>query len=151
MAAEYRVDMYTPDGKLLKKMTSDPMAVHFPDTIVWSPDSGALAFVAMIRAGQDETGANPIAPPVLQTNPAANSNPPDSDVPTPPPAPTPAAPTGILTFHTEQIYICSPEGAGIKPVTNNETLIYFYYVWSPDSTMLAALATTAREWKYLDV
>src|SRR5205085_11551401 len=38
-----------------------------------------------------------------------------------------------------------------KALTENEGLIYFYYAWSPDSSMLAALATTAREWKYLDV
>jgi hypothetical protein len=27
--------------------------------------------------------------------------------------------------------------------------MYFYYVWSPDSSMLAALAATGREWQYL--
>lgn len=70
---------------------------------------------------------------------------------TPTPAPTPAAPTGILTFRTEQIYTCGSDGGGVKPITENEGLIYFYYAWSPDSTMLAALATTSREWKYMDI
>jgi hypothetical protein len=29
-------------------------------------------------------------------------------------------------------------------------LIYFYYVWAPDSTALAALAAKSIEWKYLE-
>src|SRR5688572_19001783 len=49
MQNEFRLDMYTADGRLLKKVTSDAMAVHFPDTIRWSPDSSTVAFVAMIR------------------------------------------------------------------------------------------------------
>ena len=159
LGAEYRLDMYTPDGKLLKKLTSDAMAVHFPDTIVWSPDSGTLAFVAMIRAGQvDISGTSLAAPtPVANTQGSAplNSNSTGDDTsgatPTPALAPTPLAPTGILTFRTEQIYICGADGSGVKPVTANEGLIYFYYTWSPDSTMLAALSTTAREWKYMDI
>ena len=159
LGAEYRLDMYTPDGKLLKKLTSDAMAVHFPDTIVWSPDSGTLAFVAMIRAGQvDISGTSLAAPtPVANTQGSAplNSNSTGDDAsgatPTPALAPTPLAPTGILTFRTEQIYICGADGSGVKPITANEGLIYFYYTWSPDSTMLAALSTTAREWKYMDI
>ena len=157
--AEFRLDMYTSDGKLLKKLTSDAMAVHFPDTIVWSPDSGTLAFVAMIRAGG---GLSLVTPPTVanpasntQTTAAGNSNSAveDSNIesPTPAPLPTPPAPTGILTFRTEQIYICGADGGGVKPVTENEGLIYFYYTWSSDSTMLAALATTAREWKFMDI
>jgi hypothetical protein len=35
--------MYSPDGKLIRKITYDGMAVHFADTIVWSPDSSAVA------------------------------------------------------------------------------------------------------------
>lgn len=159
LAAEYRLDMYTPDGKLLKKLTSDMMAVHFPDTIVWSPDSSTLAFVAMIRAGQvDVSGtslANPTPAANTQSSVAGNANSAgdaaDIATPTPALAPTPHAPTGILTFRTEQIYICGADGSGVKPVTENEGLIYFYYTWSPDSTMLAALATTSREWKYMDI
>lgn len=157
--AEYRLDMYSSDGKLLKKLTSDAMAVHFPDTIVWSPDSGTLAFVAMIRAGGGLMPLTPTATGVpaanTQTAPAGNSNTAaeaaNIETPTPAPAPTPPAPTGILTFRTEQIYICGADGSGVKPITENEGLIYFYYTWSPDGTMLAALATTSREWKYMDI
>lgn len=157
--AEYRLDMYSPDGKLQKKLTSDTMAVHFPDTIVWSPDSTSLAFVAMTRALRiDNSGV--IAPSPVSTGslPVANGNSntldetePETNKSATPSAPTPAAPTGILTFRTEQIYICGADGSGLKPVTENEGLIYFYYAWSPDSSMLAALATTAREWKYAEI
>jgi hypothetical protein len=162
--SEFRLDMYSPDGKLLRKLTSDAMAAHFPETIVWSPDSATLAFVAMIRAGQLDSvsgatppGLNPAAN--AQAAPPANANsnkailppPAEEESPTPAPLPTSAAPTGILTFRTEQIYTCGSEGVGVKPLTENEGLIYFYYAWSPDSSMLVALATTAREWKYLDV
>ena len=37
----------------------------------------------------------------------------------------------------------------MKPLTQNEGLIYFYYVWSPDSSSLAALAARFNEWRYL--
>lgn len=173
--SEFRLDMYAPDGKLLRKITPDTMAVHFPDTILWSPDSMNVAFVAMLRAGSN--GATPTASPnanansnanTANTNSAnvntnansatansdANANTETANVETnantaTPTAPTPSAPTGVLTFRTEQIYICNSEGDGIKPVTQNEGLIYFYYVWSPDSSMLASLAATIREWQYL--
>lgn len=166
--AEFRLDMYTADGKFLRKITPDAMAVHFPDTIVWSPDSTTLAFVAMTRAGEQGNGLPPAPPPNQantntatnspansQTNSATNANienaniDADANNAATPTAPTPAAPTGILTFRTEQIYICNSDGDGIKPVTQNEGLIYFYYVWSPDSTMLASLAATYREWQFL--
>jgi hypothetical protein len=172
--AEFRLDMYTTDGRFLRKITSDAMAVHFPDTIVWSPDSTTLAFVAMTRAGEQGNGLQPLNPNqnsntnsnsansnsatnvnTSASNTEANSNsgtgaPADIEANTGvPAAPTPAAPTGILTFRTEQIYICNSDGDGVKPVTQNEGLIYFYYVWSPDSTMLASLAATYREWQFL--
>jgi hypothetical protein len=157
--AEFRLDMYTPDGKLLHKITPDTMAVHFPDTIVWAPDSSAVAFVAMVRAAGGDAETAPTNPAVATPSPLANANAAveanTQDVPAEeanaatPAAPTPASPTGVLTFRTEQIYICDAQGEGTKPVTQNEGLIYFYYVWSPDSSMLAALAATAREWQYL--
>jgi len=155
--AEYRLDLYSADGKPERKLTSDAMAVHFPDTIVWSPDSGSLAFVAMIRALQ-APGASPTPTPSTPLPPAPIPTPdatPDeagpADSPTPVPGPTLAAPTGILTFRTEQIYIANADGTSVKPVTENEGIIYFYYAWSPDSTMLVALASTAREWRYYEV
>lgn len=168
--AEFRLDMYAADGKFLRRITPDTMAVHFPDTIVWSPDSTTLAFVAMTRAGGQQSSAAPPNQPDAdvaigtQTNTPTNSltnsavnadtNIANTDAnadtaPVAPTSPTPAAPTGILTFRTEQIYTCGSDGDGIKPVTQNEGLIYFYYVWSPDSSMLASLAATYREWQFL--
>ena len=168
LPSEFRLDMYSSDGTLLNRVTADVMAVHFPDTIRWSPDSSSAAFVAMVRSAPPEIpadgsiqapGANTAA-----TNSAANANgaaPADVNTDTlepsanvdanaAPAAPTPTAPTGILAFRTEQIYLCDSNGTGVKPVTQNEGLIYFYYVWSPDSSMLAALAATAREWAVLN-
>ncbi|MFN2501156.1 MAG: hypothetical protein ABR530_04000 [Pyrinomonadaceae bacterium] len=155
--SEYRLDMYSPEGKLIRRLTSEAMAVHFPDTIVWSPDSTLVAFVAMIRATPASTGSTAPAPgnPVVSSTITPTENTGTAGEPSPSPvttqAPAIGAPTGILTFRTEQIYICSADGTSVKPITENEGLIYFYYAWSPDSTMLAALAATAREWKYLEI
>lgn len=159
-SSEYRLDMYAADGKLIRKMTSDAMAVHFPDTIVWSPDSSSIAFVAMLRVVAPDLGLGTATPPAnansnTAVDPAAAQPEPTVEQTPDPAAPaaaqTPAAPTGILTFRSEQIYVGDSEGAGVKPITTNEGLIYFYYVWSPDSTMLLAMAATAREWKYLEI
>lgn len=142
--SEFRIDMYEAGGQLIRKVTPDSMAVHFPDTILWSPDSSALAFVAMIRVQQGETVTAPTPPDV--PNPLANStvNPAEeTPAATPTPAPTAAS---VLMFRTEQIYLCDADGAGLKPITQSEGRIYFYYVWSPDSTMLAALVATSPEW-----
>ena len=162
--AQFRLDMYSAEGQLLKKVTPDAMAVHFPDTIVWSPDSSTVAFVAMTRgmttALATPTPDNTVPAPTPVDLSDENSNTSTGDAPDPeananadlPAAPpTPAPPANVLTFRTEQIYTCSADGDAIKPLTQNEGLIYFYYVWSPDSTMLAALAATGREWQYLEL
>jgi hypothetical protein len=169
--AEFRLDMYAADGRFLRRVTPETMAVHFPDTIVWSPDSTTVAFVAMTRAGAPGSAAPPVQPDAntntqansstnssadtaANANSSANAETADANVnAAPPPAttPTPVEPTGVLTFRTEQIYTCGSDGDGIKPVTQNEGLIYFYYVWSPDSSMLASLAATYREWQFLQL
>jgi hypothetical protein len=101
----------------------------------------------MVRAA-GSAEPTPTPPPVLTD---VNTAPQDPNANTAAaPVSRPTAPVGILTFRTEQLYITNAAGDGTKPVTQNEGLIYFYYVWSPDSTMLAALATTAREWQFLD-
>ncbi len=169
LPAEFRLDMYTADGKLLQKVTPDTMAVHFADTIVWSPDSSAVAFVAMIRTGQtnaaplntNQTSGNANASPNFeantgsdtsannQTGESADANIQDTNI-SPAQTNTPAEPPKtVLTFRSEQIYVCDSEGGDVKPITQNEGLIYFYFVWSPDSTALAALAATFQEWNYL--
>ncbi len=167
LPSEFRLDMYTPDGNLLQKVTPDTMAVHFADTIVWAPDSSAVAFVAMFRTGQ--TSAEPASPNQTSsdanasTNSDSNSDPNANNQTTDSidansqnanaaPAQTstpPESPKTVLTFRSEQIYVCDSEGGNIKPITQNEGLIYFYFVWSPDSTALAALAATFQEWNYL--
>ena len=166
LPSEFRLDMYTPDGKLLQKITPDTMAVHFAETIVWSPDSSAVAFVAMFRTAQ--TGAAPTnsnqtpSDANASTNPEANTDTDsnnqsgesaDANSQTanvnPLQTPAPVEPKPVLTFRSEQIYVCDSEGGDIKPITQNEGLIYFYFVWSPDSTALAALAATFQEWNYL--
>ncbi|MFN6964640.1 MAG: hypothetical protein ACK4S4_12865 [Pyrinomonadaceae bacterium] len=156
LPAEFRLDMYSADGKLLRKLTPDTMAVHFPDTIRWSPDSSAVAFVAMIRAGQadggDSTGVTPGIAPAAGAEDAnaaiegeANAN--ANGATAPPASPTPGPPVGILTFRTEQIYLANADGDQVKPLTQNEGKIYFYFEWSPDSRMLAAMAATQPEWR----
>lgn len=167
LPAEFRLDMYGSDGRMIQKITADTMAVHFPDTIVWSPDSTHLAFVAMIRGAQGENpdgtlDTEPTPTPGAEVPADANANTdanladPEANAmaipaePDPLAEPTPTAPLGVLTFRTEQIYLCNADGGALRPLTQNEGLIYFYYAWSPDSTMLAALAATAREWQYLE-
>lgn len=151
-ALEYRLDMYSSEGLLLNKMTADAMAVHFPETIQWSPDSRAIAFVAMLRSESPQgTVEPPPSGPPSSADEAAAENQADAEIsPSPTIMPTPEAPTGVLTFRTEQIYICDSDGAGLKPITQNEGLIYFYYAWSPDGAMLVALAATVREWEFLN-
>lgn len=167
---EFRLDMYSADGKLLRKITYDGMAVHFAETIIWSPDSTAVAFVAAIRASQTPgASATPPAAPEINTNAnanietnaatnadaanAENANAANIDAGNANAAPVNAPPVEaakpVLTFRTEQLYIVNRDGADIKPLTQNEGVIYFYFVWSPDSTALAALAATYQEWNYL--
>ncbi len=170
LPSEFRLDMYTADGNVLRKVTSDLMAVHFPDTIRWSPDSTSLAFLAMLRGASADPvsddpnkielvpAATPASTPVANTNissdantgPTENANVNIDSNAAVPAAPTPEAPTGIMTFRTEQIYICDADGGATKPVTQNEGFIYFFYVWAPDSSALAALAAHAREWRELE-
>jgi hypothetical protein len=169
LPSEFRLDIYTGDGKLLQKVTPDTMAVHFADTIVWAPDSSAVAFVAMIRTGQssaaplnpNQTSGDATISPNSEANTgsdpnANNQNTESGDVNSqntninPVQTSTPVEPPKtVLTFRSEQIYVCDSEGGDVKPITQNEGLIYFYFGWSPDSTALAALAATYQEWNYL--
>lgn len=146
---DYRLDMYSPDGKLLRKLNSDAMAVRFPETLRWSPDSSSLAFLAAFR--RPSLTAEPTPTPVATPDPLDDSNSVTegntaTNEQTPVAAPTPPPPTGILTFRTEQIYIAAGDGSPIRPVTQTEGLKYYYFAWSPDNTMLAAMATTEYEW-----
>lgn len=174
LPSEFRLDMYRADGQLLRKITYDGMAAHFADTIVWSPDSSAIAFVAMIRANQSaaapapspnsnqtntnsateiktETNANAANVESANVNINANSDA-NGDVNAnvaAAPTPTVDAPKPVLTFRTEQLYLVNSEGADLKPITQNEGLIYFYFNWSPDGSALVALAAAYQEWNFL--
>ncbi|MDQ3320839.1 MAG: DPP IV N-terminal domain-containing protein [Acidobacteriota bacterium] len=160
--AEFRLDMYTPDGKLLQKITHDGMAVHFAETIIWSPASTDVAFVAMARVEQsnvaepsatpadDAANASPDSEADTEANAnAANADAANADANISQPTSVNEAPKNVFTFRTEQLYVCNADGGDLKPLTQNEGLIYFYFVWSPDSAMLAALAGTYQEWNYL--
>lgn len=160
LPSEFRLDMYAADGRLLRKITYDGMAVHFAETIVWSPDSKTVAFVAMVRynraANTAPTETNTNANANMATNQSGDANAnlenanienANANIAVAPVNPANAPP--VLTLQTEQIYICNQDGGDVKLLTQNEGLIYFYFVWSPDGTMLAALACTTQEWKFL--
>lgn len=158
LPAEFRLDLYSPDGKLLRKITHDGMAVHFPETILWSPDSTALAFVAMARVAGAQSNPSASPSPTPSANADANTNTENTNAENANTentnanvAQTPAvagAPANVLTFRTEQLYVCGADGSDLKAVTQNEGLIYFYFVWSPDGSALAALAATFQEWNF---
>ena|SRR5215204_1468055 len=158
----YRLDMYAADGKFLRHISPENMAVRFPDIIVWSPDSANVAFVAVALEGGMNSSSSSSAP-LPSANANANSNASSNSAAnvnantnanteaTPIPVSTPAADAApnVITFRTEQIYLCNSEGLDLKPVTQNEGLIYYYFVWSPDNSMLAALAAKYQEWNIL--
>ena len=153
----YRLDMYSAEGKLLRKITPEGLAVYYPDTIVWSPDNNNAAFVGMIRLGQTIPVPTPTPdapiPPSLDDN--SNTDTPNSNADEDLNANTAVSPTEtpsqVLTFRTEQIYICNGDGGDLKPLTQNEGYRYFYFVWSPDSSMLVSLVSTWREFDYMDI
>ncbi|CAN5341291.1 hypothetical protein BH10ACI1_BH10ACI1_08180 [soil metagenome] len=159
---EFRLDMYAADGKILRKITYDGIAVYYPGSIVWSPDSKTVAFMAKgrglvmptpIPSNQTENVANTAANSKTNANTNAN-NLSNADAEntnstttsqTPPVEPAKA----VLTMRTEQIYICGADGEDVKLLTQREGLIYFYFVWSPDSSMLVALAATNEQWQIM--
>lgn len=151
-SATYRLDMYSAEGKLVRKITPNGLAVHYPDTIVWSPDSNNVAFVGMIRLGPvapTPLPNAPIPPSLEDTNSNIEANSPANVETNANTAPTAEPPKQVLTFRTEQIYICNADGGDLKPLTQNEGFIYFYFVWSPDSSALISLVATWKEWQFL--
>jgi hypothetical protein len=159
LSTEYRLDMYSSDGKPLKKITHAGMAVHFPGTIRWSPDSTSVAFVAMVRLGNatntqtegnlSSNDSNSDAEIIADANTENANGEQTGNTETPIAEATPPVEEAqpVLTFRTEQLYLCDANGNDLKPITQNEGLIYFYFVWSPDSSALAALAVRQVEWK----
>jgi hypothetical protein len=145
---EYRLDLYDASGKLIRKVTPEGLSVVFPDIVTWSPNSETVAFAAARRvstAPSEEIVQEAPPPPSLEAE-NENANVPVS--PTPTVAAAPNAP--VLTFRTEQIYLANRDGADLKPLTQKEGLIYFYFAWSPDGAMLAALAARENEWQAME-
>lgn len=142
---QFRLDMYTVDGKLLRNITPDKMAVHFPDTILWSHDSKNVAFISVVRNSGDKNNASIIQSlmPVSEESVDENSNGEYSDATSPKPSKN-----TLVLLRTEQIYICDYNGNELKPLTQTEGLMYFYFAWAPNSDGLAALALTHTEWQF---
>jgi hypothetical protein len=126
---EFRIDMYTADGKFLRNLIPSELSGAFAPAVHWSPDGQAIAFI----------GRKSLAQPT----------PPDM-IPEGAPAPLPSvAPVfaPVPVYDTEQVYICDRDGFQLRPLTARNGLIYFYLAWSPDSHALAALACREDEWE----
>ncbi|NNE66795.1 MAG: hypothetical protein HKN33_09530 [Pyrinomonadaceae bacterium] len=161
LISDFRLVMYSNEGKLLRKITHAEMALQFPDTIVWSPDGNNVAFVAKVR-GSDQKSLADVTPerkPAATPEVVSRDGEGDEETSESPEAAeekATATPEGleaskdVLTFRTEQIYICDSEGAGVKPLTQVEGLMYFYFAWAPDSGSLAALAAIHTEWQFFE-
>jgi hypothetical protein len=133
---EFRLDLYSADGKFLRNLTPPDLACVFPETVTWSPDGNFITFIA--RKGAKPTT---IPTPPGDTVPEA----PVAGEVAPLPSVAPAfAPVAL--FNTEQIYICNRDGYDLKPLTSREGLIYFYVVWAPDNHALVAMACKESEW-----
>ena len=157
-STEFRLDMYSPEGKLINRVSPDVMAISLPDSIAWSPDNTMVAFIGVAREQsqtpapadaptppepetEENTAANSDANQAANANANANVNANVATLPAQPSAP-------IKLFANEQVYTCNKDGVDLKYISQKDTLIYFYLLWSPDSTMLATLATTPVEWRY---
>jgi hypothetical protein len=128
----FRIDLYNADGQFMRNVIPPDLTCIFPETVAWSPDGTFINFIARRRATP-----SPSPTPIGVPDPLA------SPVPAPSIAPSFAP---VVSFNTEQIYICNRDGYDLKPLTSREGLIYFYFVWSPDSQMMAALACKEDEW-----
>ena len=131
---EFRIDIYSSDGRFLRNLTPPDLAGAFAPTVAWSPDGNSIAFI-----GRKALAPKPSPTPLV---PLTGENPVE-----PVPAPTVApAFAPIPVFNTEQIYTCNRDGFDLKPLTTREGLIYFYIAWAPDGHALASLACKEDEW-----
>jgi hypothetical protein len=131
----FHLDLYATDGRFLRNVSPPDLAAVFQDSVVWSSDSGYVAFVG--RRAQAQPSPTPEVIEPLPEVPAGS--------PLPGPTSMPAfAP--VATFVTEQIYLCNRDGYSLRPLTTREGLIYFALSWAPDSHALAALACKESEW-----
>jgi len=133
---EFRIDLYSADGKFLRNLTSPDLACVFPETVSWSPDGNFVTFIA-----HKSLKPTPTPTPLASSEPEAPQNIPAGPLPSVAPAFAPVA-----VFSTEQIYICNRDGYDLRPLTMREGLIYFYAAWAPDNHALAAMACKESEW-----
>jgi WD40-like Beta Propeller Repeat len=129
---EFRIDMYSAEGKFLRNLTPTELSGAFAPMVAWSPDGNYITFIG--RKSQ-----TPQTPPdmIPETVP---------DIPQP--APSVAPQFGpVAVFDTEQIYICNRDGFEMRPLTTRNGLIYFHLAWSPDNHALVALACREDEWE----
>lgn len=130
----FHIDLYSTSGMFIRNLTPPDLAVVFQDSVLWSADSGYIAFV-----GRKAAQAQPSPTPQDLEAPAPLGSP----VPTP--TAMPAFPP-VATFSTEQIYVCNRDGYDLRPLTTRDGLIYFALSWAPDGHALAALACKESEW-----
>src|SRR6185503_10551904 len=130
----FRIDLFNADGEFLRNLIPPDLSCVFPETVAWSPDGNFINFIARRRAVPSPTPTPPNEP-----------EPEPSGSPVPSPSIAPLFPA-VATFNTEQIYICNRDGYDLKPLTSRDGLIYFYFVWAPDSRAMAALACKEEEW-----
>ena len=132
----FHIDLYGSDGNFIRNITPPNLAVVFEDSVVWSSDSTAIAFVGR-RSAQPQASPTPLE---LEPEPLL-----PSASPTPMPTIAPAfAPLAV--FSTEQVYVCNRDGYDLRPLTTRDGLIYFGLSWAPDSHALVALACKENEW-----
>lgn len=136
-SSSFRIDLYSSEGAFIKNLSPPDLACVFPETVTWSPDGSFINFVARRRA---QPTASPT--PVEEATPVVPV-PGVSPIPSPSVAPVFAP---VVSFNTEQIYVCNRDGFDLKPLTSREGLIYFYFQWSPDGQSMVALACKEDEW-----
>lgn len=127
-AQRFRIAVYTPDGKLVREVTTPSLTAVFMPLVEWSPNSKMFLFIGIRKS----------APP----EPAGVAKQKKTAVPTPT-----ISGAAVPVFATEQIYASDRDGVNVHALTKHEGLIYFDLAWAPDSHALAALACREDEWQ----